>query len=152
MRTAWKRGGPKSDLGVYLYNLDGVRAGQPIPILDASALEGIRASQLGPILRRVFDPIRRSRAPRAIVAVAPDRAGESLWRRIFINPFAKEVYFAKTGAAVITAMRASAGGTLQRIKMPVKSLTALRLHVEAQRDGRTWWLQPQGVPLKISGR
>ncbi len=43
----WKRGGPKNDLGVYLYNLDGVRSGQPIPILDASPLEGIKAQQLG---------------------------------------------------------------------------------------------------------
>lgn len=149
---AVSRGGKASpEVGVYLYNLDGVPTGQPIPILDASALEGVSAEAVGPVLRTLFDPIRTNGTPRALVAVASDRSGEELWRRVLITAFAERVTFATSGTVVITAMCDGDGLPVHRLQLPAPRLGSLLFEVEGRREGRRWWLTPHAVPLTVSG-
>src|SRR5687768_17402452 len=54
------RKGGERELGLYVYNIDGVRVGQPIPVLDATALEGIEPDEIGPTLHEIFDEVRAS--------------------------------------------------------------------------------------------
>jgi hypothetical protein len=141
--------GLKRDLAIYLYNLDGVRTTEPIEVLDARALEGLAAEEVGAALHEVFDPIRASGEPRALVAFSDTRAGERDLRLIFINAFAEDVVYATEGAATITGA-STPSGPLASLDLPARDLMTFDVAFEGVRDGRTWQIQQDFVPLVVS--
>lgn len=144
------RDGARGDLGVYVYNLDSVRVGQPIAVLDLSSLEGIATEEIGDRLHDLFDPIRSSGEPRAIVAYAKTRANEPAWRRLFINAFAEDVEFATSGSFRITRALGSEG-EVDLVTHPARALTGLEFHFQGERLGRRWVVDQDEVPLRVSG-
>jgi hypothetical protein len=142
--------GDRGDLGVYVYNLDSVRVGQPIAILDLSPLEGIATEEIGGTLHDLFDPIRESREPRAIVAYAKSRANEPAWRRLFINAFAEDVEFATSGSFRITRA-VGPSGEVDLVTHPSHELRRLEFSFQGERLGRRWRVEQEGIPLELSG-
>jgi hypothetical protein len=147
---ARKLDGDRRDLGIYVYNLNNVRVGEPIPVLDATSLEGIETNEVGDTLHEIFDPIRESGEAHAIVAYAKDRSREPGWRRLFINAFAEEVEFAASGTFRITRAVGS-DGDIDLLTHPTRDLTQLDFAFLGDRHGARWRVDQDYVPLTISG-
>ncbi|MBL8949681.1 MAG: hypothetical protein JNK82_02820 [Myxococcaceae bacterium] len=141
--------GDRADLGVYAYNLGSVKVGDPIPVLDASSLEGVPTEKLGATLHALFDPIRKSGEPRVMVAYSRTRSGEEWWRRIFINAFASQKQFATRGVLRFTRA-ADTSGPATRIARPDGVLTDLDFELEGERDGKAWHVSQADAALQVS--
>jgi hypothetical protein len=146
---ALEEDGPERDLGIYLYNLNGVQVGHGIPVLDARELEDLDAELVGAALHEVFDPIRESGEAVAIVGFSDSRAHESSLRSIFINAFAEDVVYATDGSVHITAAE-TRSGPLAVVSHPIRDLTRFDISFEGIRDGRSWRIEQNYLPLTVS--
>ena len=143
--------GDRADLGVYGYNLESVKVGDAIPVLDASSLENLPKEKIGAALHALFDPIRKSGEPRVMVAYSRTRASEEWWQRMFINAFASQKQFATSGVLRFTG-GADGGGRLERVAHPVGKLTDLDFTFDGARDGKAWHVAQNDVALQVSQR
>jgi len=147
----------KSDLSVYLFDVadTATQPGVSIEVFDASAVREARVSgdksRLASTLRTTIDTMKASRRPKAIIAFAPDRIPETSIERVFINMFARNVYFASKGSVTLSNLRDATGAVIPSPVYPLRKLRTVDVSAEGDVAATPFTTKASCLDVQTSG-
>lgn len=145
------------DFGVYVFDLADTKTAPDtaVAVFDASAVRDARLSgdraKLASAIRVTVDAMKADPRPKAIVAFAPNRVPETSEERLFINLFARDVYFATTGSATLSNLRDRTGAPIPTLVYPVRNARTLDVKVQGNLGGAPFIANGSCLDLQISG-
>ena len=130
-----------------------VQSGESVNVFDVSDLNsdsGLSKSERGERIRSLIDTMLNNDQADVIVAYAPDRSDENA-QGYFVNLFAEDVYFARSGYGRVTGLMLSDGSELTDVRYPVLNPVALSTEVSAQFESGSMYADANCIGLLISG-